>query len=111
MMLFMSLPFAWGTGSHGGHHAIHDTPMPTCCGLQTSLAGLANISCRGLRLADTIRTRRLTFAANRLRFIIMGSQTSGEGAPSVPMAVCHQYGRHTFYSTPHVVSWQIMASL
>lgn len=74
---------------------------------------LANISFRGLRFADTIRTCRLTFAANGLRFIVTGSQTSVEGLPSVPMAVCHLllHGRHTFYSTPHVVSVQIMASL
>src|SRR5919106_7059551 len=29
MMLFMSSPCAWGTGSHGGRHAMHDRRMPT----------------------------------------------------------------------------------
>jgi hypothetical protein len=75
------------------------------------LLWLANISFRGLRFADTIRTHRLTFAANELRFIVTGSQTSGESSPSVPMAVCHSSGRHTFYSTPHVVWLQVMASV
>jgi len=66
-----------------------------CCGSQTSLAWLANISFRGLRFADTIRTCRLAFAANRLRCIVTGAHTSGEGSPSVPMAVCSPYGQHT----------------
>ena len=29
----------------------------------------------------------------------------------MPMAVCHLYGQHTFYSVPHVASLQIMASV
>jgi hypothetical protein len=73
---------------------------PMCCGSQTSLAWLANISFRGLRFADTIRTRRLAFAASELRFIVTGVQTSGEGSPSVPMAVCHPYGQHTLCKNP-----------
>ena len=67
----------------------------SCCGSQTSLAWLANISFRGLRFADTIRTRQLAFAASELRCIVTGAQTSVEGSPSVPIAVCHPYGQHT----------------
>jgi hypothetical protein len=29
----------------------------------------------------------------------------------MPMAVCHLYGQHTFYSMPHVASLQVMASV
>jgi hypothetical protein len=94
--------------------AIGVTPIsnraPSCCGSQTSLAWLANISFRGLRFADTLRTRRLALTANELRFIVTGSQTSVEGSPSVPIAVCHPYGQHTLYITRHGVWLQIMAS-
>src|SRR5215510_5212524 len=34
--------------------------FPTCCGLQTYSARLANMSFRGLTFSDTIRTHRLT---------------------------------------------------
>jgi hypothetical protein len=53
------------------------------------------ISFCGLRFADTIRTRQLAFAASELRCIVTGAQTSVEGSPSVPIAVCHPHGQHT----------------
>jgi hypothetical protein len=86
-------------------------PVFSCCGSQTSLAWLANISCCGLRLVDTIRTYGLTFAANQLKFMVMGSQTAVEGSSLLPMTIGPLSGRQTFYSTPLVVSWPTMTSL
>jgi hypothetical protein len=77
-----------------------------CCGLQTSLAWLAHLSCRGLKWVDTIRTCGLTCAAHQLTVRVTGSPRAVEGSPSRPMTTGPLYGRQTFYSTPPVVSWQ-----
>src|SRR6266850_508002 len=98
-MPFASDPRMGGTGSiltpeTGAGNSRGETTS-SCCGSQTSLAWLANISFRGLRFADTIRTRQLAFAATELRCIVTGAHTSVEGSPSVPIAVCHPYDQHS----------------
>jgi hypothetical protein len=39
------------------------------------------------------------FAASGPRCLVTGAHPSGEGSPSVPLAVCHPYGQHTLCQT------------